>query len=58
MPVPGTMGKILMVDLDTQEISVETPSDDLYLTYLGGYGLGAYYLYKLQKSKMVRLQIM
>ena len=49
MPVPGTMGKILMVDLDTQEISVETPSDDLYLTYLGGYGLGAYYLYKLQK---------
>ncbi len=31
MPVPGTMGKILMVDLDTQEISVETPSDDVYL---------------------------
>jgi len=48
MSVPGTMGKVLMVDLSTQEISVETPSDDLYLTYLGGYGLGAYYRYNLQ----------
>jgi aldehyde:ferredoxin oxidoreductase len=43
------MGKILMVDLDTQRTSVEVPSDDLYLEYLGGYGLGAYYLFKLQK---------
>ena len=50
MPVPGTMGKILMVDLDTQQTSVETPGDDLYRTYLGGYGLGAYYLFKLQKA--------
>ncbi len=48
MAVPGTMGKILLVDLTKREISVETPSDDLYLKYLGGYGLGAYYLYKLQ----------
>lgn len=52
MAVPGTMGKILIVDLDTQEISVETPSDDVYLKYLGGYGLGAYYLYKLQKPRV------
>jgi len=43
------MGKILMVDLTHQTISVETPGDDVYLKYLGGYGLGAYYLYKLQK---------
>ena len=49
MAVPGTMGKILMVDLKNQTISVETPSDDIYLRYFGGYGLGAYYLYKLQK---------
>jgi aldehyde:ferredoxin oxidoreductase len=49
MSVPGTTGKILLVDLDSQQISVEHPSDDLYLTYLGGYGLGAYYLYRLQK---------
>jgi aldehyde:ferredoxin oxidoreductase len=43
------MGKVLLVDLDTQKTTVETPSDDVYLQYLGGYGLGAYYLYKLQK---------
>ncbi|HUT11226.1 MAG TPA: aldehyde ferredoxin oxidoreductase family protein [Thermoguttaceae bacterium] len=49
MSVPGTMGKILFVDLDTQELSVETPNDHLYLDYLGGYGLGAYYLYRLQR---------
>ena len=50
MAVPGTMGKILMVDLTNQKISVEKPSDEIYQTYLGGYGLGAYYLYKLQKG--------
>jgi aldehyde:ferredoxin oxidoreductase len=49
MAVAGTMGKILMVDLTQQTISVETPSDETYLRYFGGYGLGAYYLYKLQK---------
>jgi aldehyde:ferredoxin oxidoreductase len=49
MAVPGTMGKILRVDLGNRQISVETPSDDVYLTYLGGYGLGAHYLYRLQK---------
>jgi hypothetical protein len=49
MAVPGTMGKILMVDLTQQTMSVETPSDETYLRYFGGYGLGAYYLYKLQK---------
>ncbi len=49
MAVPGTMGKILFVDLTNQTISVETPSDDVYLKYFGGYGLGAYYLYNLQK---------
>ena len=50
MAVSGTMGKILMVDLSSGTISVETPSDEVYLKYLGGYGLGAYYLYKLQKA--------
>ena len=49
MAVPGTMGKILLVDLGTGTISAETPEDHIYLTYLGGYGLGAYYLYRLQK---------
>ncbi len=49
MAVPGTTGKILHVDLGTGQISVEHPTDEVYLKYLGGYGLGAYYLYKLQK---------
>jgi len=49
MAVPGTMGKILLVDLANQSISVEIPRDEAYLTYYGGYGLGAYYLYKMQK---------
>jgi len=52
MAVPGTMGKILIVDLADKQLSVETPSDDLYLKYLGGYGLGAYYLYNLQKPRV------
>lgn len=52
MAVPGTMGRILHVDLGKRELSIETPSDDVYLRYLGGYGLGAYYLYKLQKPKV------
>ncbi|MFV1965858.1 MAG: aldehyde ferredoxin oxidoreductase family protein [Pirellulaceae bacterium] len=49
MAVPGTAGRVLIVDLDNQQLTVETPSDDLYLDYVGGYGLGAYYLYKMQK---------
>ncbi len=50
MSVPATAGKILRVNLTTGEISTETPDDQLYLTYLGGYGLGAYYLYREQPA--------
>ncbi len=49
MAVGGTMGKILVVDLAKQKITVETPRDEVYLRYLGGYGLGAYFLYRMQK---------
>ena len=49
MAVPAAAGKILLVDLDNGETRFDRPSDDLYLTYLGGYGLGAYYLYKMQR---------
>ncbi|MDW8079361.1 MAG: aldehyde ferredoxin oxidoreductase family protein [Thermoguttaceae bacterium] len=52
MAVPGTMGRIAFVDLNTGDIRIEQPSDDVYLQYLGGYGLGAYYLYRLQKPKV------
>ena len=50
MAVPGTMGKILFVDLSTQKTRIEEPSDDVYLTYLGGYGLAAHYLYRMQSA--------
>ncbi len=52
MAVPGTMGKVLWVDLTNQELRVETPADEIYLNYLGGYGMGAYYLYKHQKPNV------
>ena len=31
MAVPGTMGRILLVDLSNGQITVETPSDEVYL---------------------------
>ena len=48
MSVPGTTGKILLVDLSSGTTKIEQPDDELYLKYLGGFGLGAYYLYKSQ----------
>ncbi len=42
----GYMGKILWVDLSTKEITEENPSEEIYRKYLGGYGLGVYYIYK------------
>jgi aldehyde:ferredoxin oxidoreductase len=35
------MGKVLFIDLATQKTQVEEVTDELYLKYLGGYGLGA-----------------
>lgn len=52
MALSGKMGKILSVDLSKGEIGVERPPDSLYEKYLGGYGLGAYYLYTRQKAKV------
>jgi aldehyde:ferredoxin oxidoreductase len=40
----GYWGKILFVNLSTGEITVETPPEEVYRRYLGGYGLGAYVL--------------
>ena len=50
MSVPATMGKILRVDLSAKTVRFETPDDDAYYNYLGGYGLGAYYLYREQAA--------
>jgi len=41
----GYMGKILMVNLTTGEISDEIVGDDVYQTFLSGSGLGARILY-------------
>jgi len=41
----GYFGKILWVDLSRREITEETPEDEIYKKYLGGYGLGVYYIY-------------
>jgi len=48
MAVPGTAGKVLWVDLASGESRVERPDDDVYLKYIGGYGLGVYFLYRNQ----------
>jgi len=45
----GVMGKILWVDLSTGEITEEIPDESLYRDYLGGYGIGAKYLYERMK---------
>ncbi len=47
--VKGIANKILRVDLSTRKISVEEPDELFYRRYLGGAGLGAYYLLKEMK---------
>src|SRR5262245_5377985 len=42
----GYTGNILHVDLTTQTITVETPDEEFYRTYVGGSALGLYYLFK------------
>jgi aldehyde:ferredoxin oxidoreductase len=43
--VKGFHGKILVVDLTTRTYQVEEPPEETYRKYLGGYGLGAWYIY-------------
>lgn len=47
----GYQGTILWVDLTTGELKPENPDDAIYRQYLGGYGLGAYYIYNRIKPK-------
>ena len=42
----GYHGKILHVDMTTSTLQVEEPEAAFYRKYLGGSGIGAYYLYK------------
>jgi len=46
----GYNGKILRVDLTNHKIEIEEPDELIYRRYLGGAGLGAYYLMKELKS--------
>ena len=41
----GYTGKILWINLTTGKIQEEFPSEEIYRSYLGGYGLGVYYIY-------------
>jgi len=47
----GYNGKILWVDLTKEEIKEEEPDIEIYKKYLGGYGLGVYYIYTRIKPK-------
>jgi aldehyde:ferredoxin oxidoreductase len=42
----GYTGKVLHVDLSAGTITVETPDEEFYRTYVGGSALGLYYLFK------------
>jgi len=46
----GYMGKVLFVNLTTREIREETPEENLYRDFVGGYGIGARILYDRQKA--------
>ena len=42
----GYHGKILIADLTTESVSEELIDDQVYRQFLGGYGLGAYLMWK------------
>jgi aldehyde:ferredoxin oxidoreductase len=43
----GYHSKILFIDLSTGKIWAENPGEEIYRSYLGGYGLGVHYLSRL-----------
>ncbi|MHA1147276.1 MAG: aldehyde ferredoxin oxidoreductase family protein [Promethearchaeota archaeon] len=47
----GVMGKILWVDLPNETFKEENLPEEIYRKYIGGYGLGAYLIYKNTPSK-------
>ena len=49
MRLKGLSHKIAWVDLASSSVAYEEPEDETYRRYLGGYGLGAYYLYSRQR---------
>jgi len=47
----GTHGRVLMVDLSDQRTWVEEVPEDVYKKFLGGYGIGAYLMWKHYPAK-------
>ena len=45
----GYMRKILIVNLATREFTIEEPDEQFYRHFLGGYGIGARFIYSHQK---------
>lgn len=52
MKIYGILKKIAWVDLNTARVMIEEPNREVYISYLGGYGLGAYYLFTRQRTKV------
>jgi aldehyde:ferredoxin oxidoreductase len=51
MQLKGVMNKVAWVDLNTGQVETFQPEAELYRDYLGGYGLGAFYLYQRQPAQ-------
>lgn len=52
MSLKGVLHRIAWINLSTGEVKIEEPPDELYTKYLGGYGIGAYYLFTRQQAKV------
>jgi len=44
--VYGYNGKIVRIELGERTVKIEEPEESVYKKYLGGRGLGAYYLFR------------
>ncbi len=50
MALQSVMHRVAFVDLDSREVVLEDPGDEVYAQYLGGYGLGAQILFTRQRA--------
>jgi len=50
MPGLGNHGRIAFADLSSGTVEIRSLPDEVYRNYIGGYGLGAYMLFKEQKG--------
>lgn len=52
MKLKSVLNKIAWVDLSSGSVQIEEPGEEVYLNFLGGYGIGAYYLFRRQPAKV------